>query len=34
MTEPIEYNITVLVHPLKKQIDDQSEFLKIIDFSK
>jgi len=34
MTEPIEYDTIELVHPLKKQIDDQSEFLKTIDFSK
>lgn len=34
MTEQIEYDTIDLVHPLKKQIDDQSEFLKTIDFSK
>ena len=34
MPEPIEYDTVDLVHPLKKQIDDQSEFLKTIDFSK
>lgn len=34
MKEPIEYETIDLVHPLKKQIDDQSEFLKTIDFSK
>ena len=34
MKEPIEYETIDLVHPLKKQLDDQSEFLKSIDFSK
>lgn len=34
MTEPIDYKPIDLVHPLEKRIDDQSMFLKTIDFSK
>lgn len=34
MKEPIEYETIDLLYPLKKQIDDQSKFLKTVDFSK